>query len=361
MIVYVSKSTIKILCMRKIYFVCPNTTHITGGVKQIYKQVEILNRNGISAYVLLEKKKQSNIWLTSYNIPIKYSPYLFKRLRYFFGDKKLNIKRKLKLYYLQRKSEKIDDSVILVFPEIYGIYIKDVFPDTPKVIFNQGCYMTFSGFSINKDYPVTPYNDKKTLGTIVASEDAFSYLSYTFKGSNIYRMILGIDNTIFNYSAEKRKQICFMPRKMEEDIIQVIHILKQRGKVQNWDFVSIDNKTEKEVSEIMKKSIFFLSFNRNEGFGLPAAEAMACGCYVIGYHGQGGKEYFKPEFSTIIEAGNIIEYVKEIEEKIALYEKDPFPFLEKGKRASQFILSNYSVEKEEESILKIWNKILSNT
>ena len=49
--------------MKKIYFVCPNTTHITGGVKQIYKQVEILNRNGISAYVLLEKKKQSNIWL----------------------------------------------------------------------------------------------------------------------------------------------------------------------------------------------------------------------------------------------------------------------------------------------------------
>ena len=88
---------------------------------------------------------------------------------------------------------------------------------------------------------------------------------------------------------------------------------------------------------------------------------MACGCYVIGYHGQGGKEYLKPEFSTIIEAGNIIEYVKEIEEKIALYEKDSLHFLEKGKKASQFILSNYSIEKEEESILNIWNKILSNT
>ena len=347
--------------MRKIYFVCPNTTHITGGVKQIYKQVEILNRNGISACVLLEKKKQSNIWLTSYNIPIKYSPYLFKRLRYFFGDKKLNIKRKLKLYYLQRKSEKIDDNAILVFPEIYGIYIKDVFPDTPKVIFNQGCYMTFSGFSINKDYPITPYNDRKTLATIVASEDAFSYLSYTFKDSNIYRMILGIDNTIFNYSAEKDKQICFMPRKMEEDIIQVIHILKQRGNMKGWEFVPIDNKTEKEVAEIMRKSTFFLSFNRNEGFGLPAAEAMACGCYVIGYHGQGGKEYFRPEFSTIIEAGNIIEYVKKIEEMIAIYEEDPSSFLKKGEKASAFILSNYSKEKEEESILNIWNQILSNT
>lgn len=347
--------------MKKIYFVCPNTTHITGGVKQIYKQVQILNTNSISAYVLLERKKQSNTWLTSYNIPIKYSPYLFKKLRYFFGGKKLNIKRKLKLYYLRGKSEKIDDNVILVFPEIYGIHIKDIFPNTPKVIFNQGCYMTFSGFSINEDYPITPYNDRKTLATIVASEDAFSYLNYTFKGLNIYRMILGIDDTIFNYSAEKHKQICFMPRKMEEDIIQVIHILKQRGNIKEWNFVSIDNKTEKKVAEIMKGSTFFLSFNRNEGFGLPAAEAMACGCYVIGYHGQGGREYFKTEFSSVIEAGNVIEYVKKIEEMIVIYEKDPSSFLKKGEKASAFILSNYSKEKEEESILNIWKQILRNT
>lgn len=347
--------------MKKIYFVCPNTTHITGGVKQIYKQVQILNKNGISAYVLLEKEGENNSWLTSYDVPIKYSPYLFEKIRYYFSDIKISIKKKLKLYCLQKKSEKIDDNAILVFPEIYGIYISELFPDTPKVIFNQGCYLTFSGFSLNKDYPITPYTDKRTLATIVASEDALSYLKYTFPNSKIYRMILGIDHTIFNYSDKKNKQICFMPRKMEEDIIQVFHILKQRGNIKDWKLISIDNKTEKEVAEIMKESAFFLSFNRNEGFGLPAAEAMACGCYVIGYHGQGGKEYFKPEYSSVIEVGNIIAYVKKIEEMIAIYEKDPSFFLEKGEKASAFILSNYSKEKEEERILNIWNQLLRNT
>ena len=108
----------------------------------------------------------------------------------------------------------------------------------------------------------------------------------------------------------------------------------------------------------MKESILFLSFNHREGFGLPPAEAMACGCYVIGYHGQGGKEYFKHDFSSVIEDGNIIEYVKKIEEITMVYEKNPNLILEKGRQASEFILSNYSIEKEEESTINIWNNIL---
>ena len=36
----------------KIYFICPNNKLISGGVKQIYRQVEVLNNHGIDAYVL---------------------------------------------------------------------------------------------------------------------------------------------------------------------------------------------------------------------------------------------------------------------------------------------------------------------
>ena len=38
---------------------------------------------------------------------------------------------------------------------------------------------------------------------------------------------------------------------------------------------NIENKTEKEVADIMKESAVFLSFNHKEGFGLPPAEAMS--------------------------------------------------------------------------------------
>ena len=43
---------------------------------------------------------------------------------------------------------------------------------------------------------------------------------------------------------------------------------------------------------LMKKSLIFLSFGHPEGFGLPVAEALACGCAVVGYSGLGGRELF---------------------------------------------------------------------
>ena len=150
-----------------------------------------------------------------------------------------------------------------------------------------------------------------------------------------------------------------MPRKLMEDARQVILILKLRKNLKDWKFIPIENKNEKEVAQIMKESAFFLNFNRCEGFGLPAAEAMACGCYVIGYHGQGGKEYFKSEFSSIVESSDIIQYVNEIEKIAKIYDKSPNLILEKGKQASNFILSNYSMKMEEKSSIDVWRKILN--
>ncbi|WP_449400589.1 glycosyltransferase [Chryseobacterium wanjuense] len=149
-----------------------------------------------------------------------------------------------------------------------------------------------------------------------------------------------------------------MPRKLGDDVTQVINILKQRNSLKNWNLVPIDNKSELEVAEIMKKSTIFLSFNHKEGFGLPPTEAMSCGCYVIGYTGQGGKEYFKSEFSIPVEDGNIIEFVQKIEETIQIFEDSPQGILNKGKMASRFVSENYSLDNEEKDILATWKQIL---
>ncbi|MBT2620641.1 glycosyltransferase [Chryseobacterium sp. ISL-6] len=341
----------------KIYFICPNNKFASGGVKQIYRQVETLNKNGFSAYILHKKIGKKDSWF-NIDVPIKYSPLLFKKLKYLYKDKSINFFRKLTLFLLQQRSEKIGKDAILVFPEIYGPQIHSIEPDIPKVIFNQNCYYTFGYFSIYEDYKINPYNHPNTLATIVASEDALSYMKLAFSASNILKMRLGVDHNIFNYSENKEKQICFMPRKLGDDVTQVISILKQRGSLHGWKLVPIDNKSEHEVADIMKKSIFFLSFNHKEGFGLPPVEAMSCGCYVIGYRGQGGKEYFKDEFSNYVEDGNIIEFVEKIEESIKIYEKDPHEILQKGNSASSFILENYNIANEENDTVTIWNKII---
>jgi glycosyltransferase involved in cell wall biosynthesis len=342
----------------KIYFVCPNNKHATGGVKQIYRQVETLNKNGFDTYILHKKIGKKDNWF-KINVPIIYSPLIFKQLKYLYLGKKINFLRKIELWFLKQNSEKIEEGSILVFPEVYGPKIHEVFPDFQKVIFNQNCYYTFSYYSMATDYITTPYNHPKTLATIVASEDAEIYLKYTFPNSKILKMRLGVDQNTFGYSEEKKKQICFMPRKLGDDVNQVINILKQRKSLNNWDLIPIDNKTETGVAEIMKESTFFLSFNHKEGFGLPPVEAMSCGCYVIGYRGQAGKEYFKSEFSSPVEDGNIIEFVEKIEKALKIYEDDPQDILQKGKNASNFIHENYSLKNEENDTLNIWHEIFS--
>jgi glycosyltransferase involved in cell wall biosynthesis len=101
-----------------------------------------------------------------------------------------------------------------------------------------------------------------------------------------------------------------MPRKLRDDVEQVINILKIRNNIKGWSFVEIDNMSESEVARILKESTVFLSFNHREGFGLPPVEAMACGCVVVGYEGGAGKEYFLDDFSFSVEEGNIIDFVK---------------------------------------------------
>jgi len=151
-----------------------------------------------------------------------------------------------------------------------------------------------------------------------------------------------------------------MPRKLSEDVLQVINILRLKKLDEQWQFISIDNNSEQEVANIMKESALFLSFNHREGFGLPPAEAMATGCYVIGYCGQGGKEYMNPTFSSPIADGDITAFVKEICHIVELYEKSSDEILKKGKLASDFIHNTYSLENEKEDIGKLWTKILAD-
>jgi glycosyltransferase involved in cell wall biosynthesis len=86
-----------------------------------------------------------------------------------------------------------------------------------------------------------------------------------------------------------------MPDRREAERHQLMHMLAARGV--GWDLVPISGRSETEVGEIMRECAIFLSFSERDGFGLPPAEAMASGSYVIGYDGGGGREFFDPAYS----------------------------------------------------------------
>lgn len=90
----------------------------------------------------------------------------------------------------------------------------------------------------------------------------------------------------------KIEQIVAMPRKrpLEHDFIRHIFTLRHPH-LADIPWITIENLPHREVLETLSRSTIFLSLQRFEGFGLPALEAMAAGCLVVGFAGDGGWDY----------------------------------------------------------------------
>ena len=308
-----------------IYVLCPDENKPSGGAKKLYRHVDVLNDYGWSAFVLHRTPGFRCTW--------------------FDNDTRITY----------TKDVQLNKADYLVVPEIYGPVIPDIQPGVPKVVFNQSCYCTFHGYSLAEKEGVAAYLHPDVLAALVVSEDSREYLQYVFPDLEVCRIHYGIDSSVFRYRASKRRQIAFMPRRGREDARQVVNALNYRGSLTGFDLAPIEGLSEREVASVLRQSLIFLSFSQAEGFGLPPAEAMACGCIVVGYHGMGGKEYFKPKHCYPVAQGDITAFVREVEKVIDLAERDPDLLAEQRRRAASFINDNYSLAIEESDIVRFWS------
>ena len=320
-----------------IYFLTPENNKPSGGVKVIYRHTDILNRNGIDAAVLHQQHGFRAAWFDN-TTRITYLPDM-----------------------------QIGKSDYLVVPEVYGPNIVNIGKllnlgtGVKKVIFNQGCYNTFFGYSLDTICAgnlATPYTlHDEFVAVIVVSENSREYLRHLSPDLKVFRVHNAINPDLFTFSPPTRKQICFCPDKHPEDAIQVLAMLQLRGVLDKYKIVPITGMREQQVGDVMRESSFFLSTTYHEGFGLPAAEAMASGCIVIGYDGMGGREYYKDDFAYPVPLGDIINFAIIAEQVIKQFDDDPTPLQQKADIAAGFINNNYSLLTEEQDIVECWNAI----
>ena len=313
-----------------IYVLCPDHNRPSGGVRKLYRHVDVLNEHGWTASIIHQTPGFRCTWFSN----------------------------ETRICYSSDVS--LDPTDYLLLPEIHGPIIADIQRGIRKVIFNQGCYLTFHGYSLAKKDDIPPYLHPDVVGVLVVSEDSRTYLQYVFPELPVFRLHYGIDPSLFSYIADKQRQIAFMPRRNREDVRQVINALNYRGALRHFDLAPIEDRTERETAEILKQSLIFLSLGRAEGFGLPPAEAMACGCIVIGFHGMGGKEYFRPDYCYPVAQGEIISLVKAVEQAIEIAEHNPKVLEEMGRSAASYIAREYSLEREEQDIVQFWTNIAAD-
>lgn len=312
----------------KIYYMCPDLTAPTGGIREIYRHVDLLNASGYEAYVFHHRFGFKCSWFTN-NTKVAY-----------------------------QSVTPVTEEDILVFPEVYGPNVGDHAKGIRKVMFNQNVYYMFNLYDYSEDMS-TPYLDPSVLGTMVVSEDSKWHMDYIFPDHKTIKIINSVDTELFSYRKEKKRQIAFMPRKHPEDSVHVFNALKFRGSLKGWKLVPIENKSIEDTAEIMAESAIFVNFSKVEGFGYPPAEAMACGSLAVGSHAWAAREYMHPVFSIPVHPGDLIGLCSAIERAIAIYDNTPDVYEYMCLEASKYITENYSVEKGKASILAAWKELLT--
>ncbi|MEC8026112.1 MAG: glycosyltransferase [Pseudomonadota bacterium] len=126
----------------------------------------------------------------------------------------------------------------------------------------------------------------------------------------------GIDRAVFRPAGRRRPRVCYMPRKWPEAAAAVRARL---GAAVEW--LEIDGMEEAAVAEAMAGSTIFLNFGRAEGLGLPPLEAMAAGCLVCGFAGQGTLDYARPENGLWVREGDIEGCVKAVEQALTVTQR----------------------------------------
>jgi len=322
---------------RRLLFVCyPDTNHTIGGVKQIYRQVELLHHQGWDAQVLQEQPGFRPDWFES-------------------GAPVLDVAS----YVASGPSAERD---LIVLPETWLTNLPSYLPGIPKVIFNQNAFYTFGLEGRCEESTLELYQHADIKGVVTVSEDSHNLLvrGCGVPADRCHVVLNGIDPSLFHAPALKLRRIVFMGRKHADHLRKVILMARRRPALARYGFKELPRLKHEEVAQELREALLFLSCGHPEGFGLPLAEAIASGCLVVGYHGLGGRDFALPHIQAI-EFGDLLGFVDAMEAEVQRFETNPEAVIQERCAASRMIQERYSPEAEAKAAVQVWGQLASNS
>ncbi|MBT8536180.1 glycosyltransferase [Polynucleobacter paneuropaeus] len=118
-------------------------------------------------------------------------------------------------------------------------------------------------------------------------------------------------------------------------------------------WVKIHDLDREAAASILGESEISLSLSYQESFGLPPLEAMASGCLVAGYHGDGGREYMNEQNGWWADASDWRTCVEGLAQALKLLDEGGEE-LAKMHQAMADTVAKYSQEKMKAALLKFW-------
>lgn len=311
-----------------IRFMAPDLPHPSGGIKVIYNYVEHLVDLGYEACVWHGTPGFGySSW--DHHAPVETGP----ELPFHPGD-------------------------VLVMPETGGGKWAFLNPKIPTVMLCQGMDFVFADADFTEDlrgdYPGWPH----ATCVLSVSEAISTFLEGACApGFPIHRVPVEIESWFT--PAEKQRQIALMPRRRREDLIGAVQLLRRSGRLGDWEFVLIDGMTQMEVAAALGEAAIFLFGAEREGFGLPGAEAMAAGCYVVGFTGDGAKEYLLPDCSAVIPDSDVVAMRDRTIEAMDWFDNDRSRYDQKVALGRDRVRERYSREQVRSALDAAFQQILA--
>jgi len=210
-------------------------------------------------------------------------------------------------------TEELDPkSDFIVLPEIWASYYVSILKGLGfrVAIFVQNAYLTHVNLNPNNRHGIKDaYHDADLILSISVDTSRYLIDIVGVPSDKIIRLRYAVDRALF-HPVRKERLVTFMPRKMSDHATRVVSLLSD-CLPHGWNIVPLDKLRERQVAEALSKSIIFLAFSEFEGLPVPPVEAALSGNVVIGYHGQGGREYWRRPNFVEVDQGDIQRFLFE--------------------------------------------------
>jgi glycosyltransferase involved in cell wall biosynthesis len=189
-------------------------------------------------------------------------------------------------------------------------------------------------------------------GVLCQSKWTEDVVGHFFPRAKVLPVRYSFDRPPFSYCGDKGKVLAYMPRKCAV-LAEAAFWLMSRDPalMEGWKVVPVDGKTEEEVAAVLRGAAVFMALGWMEGFGMPAAEAMACGCAVVGFPGFAGEEFMLPELCWPVREQDPLSLSMAVEKALSTGMDE---LVAKGRMASEYVRRTYSTEKEVAGIEAAW-------
>ncbi len=191
---------------------------------------------------------------------------------------------------------------------------------------------------------------------MTVSDDSAELLRFAFPGLDVAVVPYSIDPDLFHPSTGHPAEAARPDApQTPKGCGQIVRLLGDR--LAAWEVVRIEGVSEEETAALLRSSPIFLALGKEEGFGLPAAEAMASGCYVIGFSGFGGRVLFDPSWSTPVEDGDLLSAARAVATTMADFEREPNVVRSAAAVASENILGRFTPQRQLQDLIAFHRQI----